>query len=181
MKTYVTTPDTAKIIRKALKEAFPDTKFSVRCKSYSGGSSIRVCWTDGPISSDVNEVVSRFQGSWFDGMQDLKYYRTHMFQGQEVHWGPDYVFADRTVSAAFVDGVKASYAELTAHERYKLLCETGVIWHASMKDGTSLNDPDLEDLGDDARTVFTALALRIGLGQVNPSPTAEAVTINREY
>lgn len=73
MKTnYLSAADTAKLVRAALKRAFPGTKFSVRSDTYSGGASIRVRWTDGPTSKMVEAVTGSFAGSRFDGMIDLK-------------------------------------------------------------------------------------------------------------
>ena len=50
---YISTTETAKIIRQELAKAFPGIKFSVKSKSYSGGSSIDVGWTDGPTPKMV--------------------------------------------------------------------------------------------------------------------------------
>lgn len=50
--------ETAKKIRKELKEKFPFTKFSVRC---SRGSSIDVSWTDFPTTKAVEEIVSKYE------------------------------------------------------------------------------------------------------------------------
>lgn len=69
---YLTAADTAKLVRKALKEAFPDMKFSVRSHTYSGGASLTVAWTDGPNIKQVEAVTCRFQGSYFDGQIDYK-------------------------------------------------------------------------------------------------------------
>lgn len=44
--TYLTVAEVAKLVRRSLNEAFPGVKFSVRSKSYSGGASIRVKWTE---------------------------------------------------------------------------------------------------------------------------------------
>lgn len=57
MSEYVTVAETAKLVRTALKEAFPGVKFSVRSTSYSGGSSVRAGWTDGPQVAEVDKVV----------------------------------------------------------------------------------------------------------------------------
>jgi|ERR1700723_36560 len=70
---YLSTAETAKLIRSAIKKAFPNVKFSVRSDSYSGGSSIRVDWTDGPTTKQVNAIASQYEGSGFDGSIDLKY------------------------------------------------------------------------------------------------------------
>ena len=72
---YVSTTDTAKLIRAALKSKFPGVKFSVRSKSYAGGSSIDVAWTDGPTGSLVETITKKFEGKGFDGMVDYAYYK----------------------------------------------------------------------------------------------------------
>lgn len=77
MSDYLTCAETAKLVRKALKEAFPGQKFSVRSSTYSMGASIRVGWTDGPQTADVDRVVGCFAGSGFDGMIDLKTSNSH--------------------------------------------------------------------------------------------------------
>jgi hypothetical protein len=50
--------ETAKQIRKELKEKFPFTKFSVRCER---SGSINVSWTDFPTEKAVEEVVSKYE------------------------------------------------------------------------------------------------------------------------
>lgn len=70
---YISTTDTAKLIRVQLKKHFPKTKFRVRCDQYSMGSSIDIYWTDGPTKKKVDEIVKPFCGGAFDGMIDLKY------------------------------------------------------------------------------------------------------------
>lgn len=77
MSNYLSCADTAKLVRKALKEAFPGQKFSVRSSTYSMGASINVSWTDGPQTADVDKVIGCFAGSGFDGMIDLKTSKSH--------------------------------------------------------------------------------------------------------
>lgn len=66
----VDTRDTAKLVRRALKAAFPGTAFSVRISRYSGGSSVTVDWTDGPTETAVRKVTDVYSGVGFDGMVD---------------------------------------------------------------------------------------------------------------
>jgi Large polyvalent protein associated domain 29 len=61
--------DTAKLVRAALKRAFPDAKFSVR----SDRNSINVRWTDGPSRRAVEAVADAYRGGGFDGMIDMAY------------------------------------------------------------------------------------------------------------
>ena len=72
-KTYLSCADTAKLVRAALKKAFPGVKFSVRSDTYAGGASIRVRWTDGPTTKAVEEVAKVYEGGGFDGMIDMAY------------------------------------------------------------------------------------------------------------
>lgn len=69
---YLRVAETAKLVRAALKPAFPGVTFSVRSSSYSGGASIDVSWTDGPTVGAVTRVAGPFAGAGFDGMIDLK-------------------------------------------------------------------------------------------------------------
>jgi hypothetical protein len=73
----ISAPDTAKLVRKALKTAFPGQKFSVRTDTYAGGASIRVTWTDGPRRAEVEPVATVYAGGRFDGMIDLAYSVSH--------------------------------------------------------------------------------------------------------
>lgn len=97
---YISTTDTAKIIRKVLKEAFPRVKFLVRSKVYAGGSSINVSWTDGPAKDQVKAMIQKFEGATFDGMADYKDYVYCRINGERVHFCPDFIFAVRDCSIA---------------------------------------------------------------------------------
>lgn len=70
--TYLSCAETAKLIRPALKKAFPTVKFSVKSHTYSMGASIDVRWTDGPCVKAVEVVAGQYSGANFDGMIDLK-------------------------------------------------------------------------------------------------------------
>jgi hypothetical protein len=99
---YLSCAETAKLVRAALKASFPATKFSVVSKSYSGGASITIRWTDGPTGKRVDEVVDCFSGADFDGMVDLKTHRPAMIvNGEKVHSGADFIFTEREASEAF--------------------------------------------------------------------------------
>lgn len=99
---YLSCADTAKLVRQALKESFPGIKFSVRTSTYSGGASIRVGWTDGPNAAQVEAVVSVFEGSYFDGMQDYKGSLRYLVDGVQTSFGADYIFCERANSDAAV-------------------------------------------------------------------------------
>lgn len=112
-KTYYSCAETAQFLRKALAGFFPGVKFAVRSKTYSGGASIRVIWTDGPTDAAVKRVCRAFEGADFDGMQDLKSYRAVEFRGRRVHFGADFIFTERALSPEAAPLVVARAAYLT--------------------------------------------------------------------
>lgn len=65
---WITDADIAKMVRKALKKAFPSTKFSVRTNH-----AINVSWTDGPTNREVHEIVDVYETKGFDPMIDMGY------------------------------------------------------------------------------------------------------------
>ena len=107
--------ETAKLVRTALKRAFPGEQFSVRSKSYSGGASIRVNWTDGPTESEVRAIVAPYAGAEFDSSIDLKHScESWLSPDGTATWGyalgtvgsmgsdPGYAFAPPTSDAELV-------------------------------------------------------------------------------
>lgn len=107
---YISPTDTAKLIRKSLKAAFPATRFGVRTNKYSGGSSIDVEWTDGPTTKAVEAIAGQYAGATFDGMRDLKEHHTSELNGQLVRFGADFVFCRRLLSDIFVAKIIAALA-----------------------------------------------------------------------
>lgn len=77
-----------KLIKQTLHQAFPNTKFSVRAKSYSGGCSIDARWDDGPSYLQVQPILNRFEeGKGFNGMDDSSYYcGKRTYKGEEVNF-----------------------------------------------------------------------------------------------
>jgi len=74
MRTQSTHAMAAKAIRNDLKKAFPETLFSVKSRTYAGGNSVDVEWTNGPLSQEVNRIVGKYQYGHFDGMTDCYNY-----------------------------------------------------------------------------------------------------------
>ena len=97
---YLTAAETAKLVRAALKTAYPTIKFSVKSKTYAGGASIGITWIDGPTTKEVDAIVQPFGGADFDGMQDLKTYNKHLLNGEPVRFGADFIFTYRKPSPA---------------------------------------------------------------------------------
>jgi len=98
MKTYVTVTQTAKLVRRTLKEAFPGVKFSVRCRD--GGSSININWTDGPTAQAVRDSIFHLEGGHFDGMTDSMNHVSHEVEGVQISYGANFIFENRGYSKA---------------------------------------------------------------------------------
>lgn len=62
----IDTAKVAKLIRGALKDRFPDTKFSVRTSRYSLGSSIDVFWVNGPATEKVQRIIEDYERVDYD-------------------------------------------------------------------------------------------------------------------
>ena len=73
---YLTTAETAKLIRKDLKANFPGVKFSVRSRR---GSAINIDYTNGPAEVDVKAVAEKYEAARFDGMIDYQYHIDHWY------------------------------------------------------------------------------------------------------
>ncbi len=112
MTRYLSCAETAKLVRAALKAAFPAVKFSVKSHTYSMGASINVSWTDGPTDQRVRDIVRQFEGADFDGMQDMQIQRPPMnLDGESVHSGADYIHCRREMSDKHWTQVAATVAK----------------------------------------------------------------------
>lgn len=73
-KEISTHAKTAKEIRKELKTAFPNIKFSVTSESFSMGNSVNIQYEDGPQRRDIESITNKYQYGHFDGMTDMYEY-----------------------------------------------------------------------------------------------------------
>lgn len=118
-RTSETCAQTAKRVRKALKERYPGVKFSVRSQTYAGGASIHARYVDGPGERDVWTFLQRFAGADFDGMTDSMSYRDDVLLSNAdgsfelIDSGADFVFADRRISQAWRDEIAAEITRVT--------------------------------------------------------------------
>ena len=90
----------AKNIRKELKAAFPETKFSVKSETFSMGHAVRISWTDGPTVRQVEAVADKYEAGKFDGMDDYYTYTTTPFN--ELFGSAKYVTTSRDYSREFI-------------------------------------------------------------------------------
>ena len=64
------TKETARLVRAALRAAWPGVKFSLRMGTGSAGCWLSVSWSDGPTEIQVRRVTHQFQGHEFNGQTD---------------------------------------------------------------------------------------------------------------
>ncbi len=77
--TRATVKETAAALRKALREAFPGVKFSVRMATGTAYGWLSLSWTDGPTSAQVRKIAANFESERFSGMDD-SYHSTAVTQ-----------------------------------------------------------------------------------------------------
>lgn len=107
MTEYITTKDTAKLVRTALKNAFPGVTFSVRMSTGSAAAWMNVSYSDGPTEHEVLAITSQYQGRKFNGMTDgYDDQGTALVAGEgeemprEVRYCCDGILSHRTYTAA---------------------------------------------------------------------------------
>lgn len=93
--------ETAKMVRRMLKESFPGQKFSVRATWATHSPAIDIYWTDGPTTKQVEAKVNVFRCGDFDGMQDLMTYRTSInpWTNEPADYACDFLSCHREYSA----------------------------------------------------------------------------------
>lgn len=124
-RRWLSCAETAKLVRASLKEAFPEIKFSVRSSTYSMGASIRIGWTMGPTTEQVDAIVKRFAGSDFDGMTDSTIPRDSFLDGEPVGFGCNFVFTDRDIPAAKADALAEIFAKVSRARWAELIARFG--------------------------------------------------------
>jgi hypothetical protein len=97
-----------KNIRKELKKAFPEIKFSIRKIHYG---SITISYNDGIPEKDVETIVLKYEEGNFNGMEDIYEYNNNVFP--KLFGGAKYIFIERTISEEnrkkIIDELSESY------------------------------------------------------------------------
>lgn len=98
--------DTAAMLRRILRRAFPACRFSVRTGRGAGVSAVDIRWTDGPTRRAVEAIADEFRAGSFDGMTDCYDYRRGVdryviVDGVTYERGCQYVSCQRELSPAF--------------------------------------------------------------------------------
>ncbi len=93
-------------IRKELKAAFPNAKFSVRKSNYD---CVNINWTDGPIEDEVKAIINKYKGGFFDGMQDI--YESISTPFNDVYGSVSYLLTKRAYSDNLTEKAIALFKE----------------------------------------------------------------------
>lgn len=56
-------------IRTYLRNHFPETRFRLSIKSYTGGKSLRVSWQGGPEETELSDLQTMYSGAKIDRYQ----------------------------------------------------------------------------------------------------------------
>lgn len=142
----------AKNIRIELKSAFPKVKFSVKSSRFSMGDSIDVSWIDGPISEQVEAIISRYQAGSFNGMEDI--YEHSRSAWKDAFGDAKYVHARRDDSdAALVSAIRTVRAKYAANLAARGIEEIGIadlragrLYQVLVIDGACMSDCNLQSL-----------------------------------
>lgn len=70
MTEYISTKDTAKLVRVALRNNYPGVKFSVRMSTGTGAAWMNVSWNDGPTTHEVDVITAQYEGRKFNSGTD---------------------------------------------------------------------------------------------------------------
>lgn len=107
----------AKNIRKELKKTFPKIKFSVTSEVFAGGDSVDIKWTNGPSVDKVEKMTDKYQGGYFNGMEDIYEYNNSPFN--DIYGGAKYVQTHRSVTTdKIIEVAKEHGYSVTIDERY---------------------------------------------------------------
>lgn len=116
-----TVVETGKAIRKALREAFPGVKFSLRGSRGTGYGWFSLSWTDGPTTYAADEITNGFRSSYFDGMTDS----THSIPAT-MYADPDGVIREHDYSCNGVNSSRDYTPEAEAWARSYIDAHGGV-------------------------------------------------------
>lgn len=95
-------------IRTELKKKFSGVRFSVR---YESCDTYHISWTDGPASSEVEDVISKYQDHHSDYSGDYFDYSPSVFN--RLFGGAKYITSNRIISAEAKATIREEYKDLT--------------------------------------------------------------------
>lgn len=95
----------AKLLRKELKEKFPEINFNVQSKSFSGGNDVNIDYINGVPADEIRKICHKYEARSFDGMTD-------MYNYDYDKTGPTakYIFVNRHISEAIREKTKKDIA-----------------------------------------------------------------------
>ena len=175
--TYLSKKETNTLIRKCLKEAFPDLTFSVTSSGTHHSSSVTISWDEGANIDQVQAITNRFKSLKFNGMEDIAIQNYYLMDGQKVDFYSDYITYRRTQSDTTIQNVIDSiYRRFTNNFTVSNLDKPSV---ESFKSG-GLHTVNLDGFPNDSlqRIIRQALAKRSDRMTAKPSATAASIVLS---
>ena len=125
------TTEVAIIIRSILKTNFKDYNFSVRSKSYAGGSSINISWTNGPTHKEVDSLVKHLQSVSHMDITDLVHHVPFCeHDGEKFNSMADHIFSNRHETVEFITPIAAEAAVKYGYTgKYEIVERNGIMSH----------------------------------------------------
>lgn len=169
----------ASAIKAELKTLFPNIKFNVRSESFSMGNSVHVSFIDGPTTSEVNDVIKKYQYGHFNGMDETYDYSNSRDDIPQAK----YVSAQREMSAelkeTLMPAAEAIYKENTygCNNAENLLYQ---IFYATSLPAGAIIDSQFKDTGAMSGLCAPETFFRIGFttnqAKTGTAPASEVVT-----
>jgi len=72
---------TAQLIKIKLRSRFPGQKFSVTSETFTLGDGVRVTWTDGPTTEEIEKCTEKYCYGFFDNAEN-QYKVTNKIEGR---------------------------------------------------------------------------------------------------
>lgn len=115
-------------IRTELKRNFPGVKFKVKKSSYN---CYNIDWTDGPTTSDVDDIVLKYKTGRFDSYTDYHYSEDSPFT--DLFGGVDYIFTHREISKDAIEETKRRYKGLNESNYRDYNYNDGQTWSEAQR------------------------------------------------
>lgn len=92
MRTMTQAAETAKLVRKELKQLYPNITFKVRSDNFSMGDSVDVIYQSGDLTNEQHQELqnilrAKYQYGNFDGMTDSYEYDNRQDHAQTKYLG----------------------------------------------------------------------------------------------
>ena len=148
MKTLTQAAQVAKAIKKELKEYYPNIKFSVQSKNFTGGNDVTISYTNAVPSKNIEKLIRKYEAGHFDGMTDM-----YNYDYAKTGITAKYIFVERHISDDVWEKAKQKIAQdfdiadISDESLWqkKFNAWSGVMTHRYLDDREILSDNSIVD------------------------------------